>query len=355
MSWGNGKSTMYWVGLGLWASFLMYGCATHQEVLDLKPHVNKAVLQVNDLANQIYDLEGRLRRLENRQTPDYIGRLADLETRLNSLQDEVRSHITAEQENANLWKKFDQRFQYLSQELDSERKASLQFQEETRKKFEELTSRSGGLTSHGEESENQEVSESAPLQSPSSGNTALSGNPAPSVDSANTPIGEAGAVTTGRPADTVSAGGTPPVPPPSGTPGPFADITDEKGVYEDAYQAFLQEDWATAQKKFLVFLDRYPKSELADNAQFWIGEIFYSQKNYEKAILEYEKVIQNYPKGDKMPAALLKQAYAFYAIGRVKEATILLKQVIEKVPQSDQAQAAAKKLEAISKEGKSAP
>jgi len=306
-----------WLGLGVWSIFFI-GCATHQEVLDLKPHVNKAILQVNDLANQVYDMDNRLKRVENRgtQTPDYIRRLADLEVRLNSLQEDVHSHFTAEQEDTSLWKKFDRKFQRLSQEFEDERKRYLQFQEETIKKLEKLSSQpsqpaqSGGLTSQGEEPEKTQVQEPASLQSPSPGT---------------------------------------PVP---GTVPPPVDETDDKSSYNDAYETFLREDWAAAQKKFLALLDRYPKSDYADNAQFWIGESFYNQKNYEKAILEYEKVIQNYPQGDKLSSALLKQALAFQAIGRLKEAKIRLRQVIDKAPDSDQAQIAKKKLESIAKEEK---
>jgi tol-pal system protein YbgF len=337
ISWGRVKFIVCWLGLGIWCTFFT-GCATHQEVLDLKPHVNKAILQVNDLSNQVYDMDNRLKQMENRetQTPDYIRRLADLEVRINSLQEEVHTHFTAEQEDTSLWKKFDQKFQRLSQEFEDERKRYLQFQEETRKKLEGSPSQSaqqaqqGGLTSQGEEPKT-EVPESAPLQSPSPGDTVH-----------GTPPGTPVPVT--PPAPGIPVPSTP-VPPP-------VNKTDDKSSYEDAYQSFLQEDWAAAQKKFFSFLDRYPKSKYADNAQFWIGETFYNQKNFEKAILEYEKVIQNYPKGDKMASALLKQALSFQAIGRLKEAKILLKQVIEKAPNSEQARTAKKKLESIAKQEK---
>jgi tol-pal system protein YbgF len=325
-SWGKIKFILCCLGLGMLCTFSI-GCATHQEVMDLKPHVNKAILQVNDLSNQVYDMDNRLRRLENRETetPDSIRRLADLEVKLNSLQEEVHGHFTAEQDDTSLWKKFDQKFQRLSQELEDERKRNLQFQEEARKKLQGLPSQPAqpeGLTSQGNEPEKTEISESATLQNPSPGTTVpgiVPGTPVP-VAPAPRPVGK----------------------------------TDDKSSYEDAYESFLREDWAAAQKKFSAFLDRYPKSDYADNAQFWIGETFYNQKNFEKAILEYEKVIQNYPQGDKLVSALLKQAISFQAIGRLKEAKILLRQVIEKAPGSDQALTAKKKLETIAKEEKAA-
>ena len=102
-----------------------------------------------------------------------------------------------------------------------------------------------------------------------------------------------------------------------------------------------------AREKFKTFLIFYPNSDLADNAQFWIGESFFDEKEYERAILEYEKVLQNYPKADKVPSALLKQGFSFHALGKTKEAKILFEQVIQKAPQSEQAQIAKKKINLI--------
>ena len=89
----------------------------------------------------------------------------------------------------------------------------------------------------------------------------------------------------------------------------------EDEIYRMAKQAFDQGDSDTARKKFQELIQRFPKSERADNAQFWIGEIYYREKWYEKAILEYQKVIEKYPKGNKVPASLLKQGLAFSNLG----------------------------------------
>jgi tol-pal system protein YbgF len=94
-------------------------------------------------------------------------------------------------------------------------------------------------------------------------------------------------------------------------------------------------------------LKRYPQSNNADNAQFWIGEIYYQEKWFEKAIVEYQKVIENYPKGNKVKSALLKQGYAFLNIGDKSNARIILKELIKKYPDSSEAQIANRKLSQI--------
>jgi tol-pal system protein YbgF len=111
-----------------------------------------------------------------------------------------------------------------------------------------------------------------------------------------------------------------------------------------AKQAFDQGDADTAKKKFKELIERYPKSERADNAQFWIGEIYYREKWYEKAILEYQKVIENYPKGNKVPASLLKQGLAFKNLGDKANARLILEELIRKYPKTSEAKIARDKL-----------
>ena len=118
-------------------------------------------------------------------------------------------------------------------------------------------------------------------------------------------------------------------------------------LYKDAYETLHRGDLEGARRKFEAFLKQYPNTELSDNAQFWIGETHYKKKDFERAILEYEKAIVKYPEGDKIPAALFKQGLAFLELGDKTNTRNLLKRVIEKYPHSDQAELAKKKLETI--------
>jgi tol-pal system protein YbgF len=117
-------------------------------------------------------------------------------------------------------------------------------------------------------------------------------------------------------------------------------------LYKDAYESFQKGDVNGARKKFGAFLKQYPNAELSGNAQFWIGETYYQKKDFEKAILEYEKAISKYPESGKIPAALFKQALAFLELGDKTNARNLFRKVIERFPNSEQAEMAKKKLEA---------
>ena len=126
-----------------------------------------------------------------------------------------------------------------------------------------------------------------------------------------------------------------------------AKPSSEDEIYRSAKQAFDQGDSEAARKGFQEFIRRYPTSNNADNAQFWIGEIYYREKWFEKAILEYQNVIEKYPKGNKVPAALLKQGLAFSNIGDEANAKLILEELSRKYPKSNEAKVAAEKLKAL--------
>ena len=107
----------------------------------------------------------------------------------------------------------------------------------------------------------------------------------------------------------------------SGSKAPSEDIT----LYAQGKKLFDNEDYSGARNTFETLLKKFPQSDQADNAQFWIGETYYRENWYEKAILEYQKVIENFPKGNKVPAALLKQGMAFTELGDKENARLIFK------------------------------
>lgn len=118
-------------------------------------------------------------------------------------------------------------------------------------------------------------------------------------------------------------------------------------LYRRAKELFDQGEYENARELFRSFVNQFPKSKVADNAQFWLGEIYYREKWYEKAILEYQKVIENYPDGNKTPSALLKQGFAFLNLNDQANARLILKELIRKFPDSNEARVAKNKLAAL--------
>lgn len=118
-------------------------------------------------------------------------------------------------------------------------------------------------------------------------------------------------------------------------------------LYNEAFLAFRQGDLEGAKARFAQFLAKFPDHELSDNAQFWLGECYYKEADYERAVLEYEKVLSRYPKGNKVPSALLKEGLAFLALGDELTGRYLLERLIKEFPSSPEADLAREKLKAL--------
>lgn len=135
----------------------------------------------------------------------------------------------------------------------------------------------------------------------------------------------------------------PPVSSSAGTANPATD----QALYQEAKKRLDAGNLEAARNGFKELIDGYPSSPQADNAQFWIGETYYREKWYEKAILEYQKVIENYPSGNKIPSALLKQGLSFLNIGETNNARLVLKELVAKHPSTNEAKIAKQKLESL--------
>jgi tol-pal system protein YbgF len=122
-------------------------------------------------------------------------------------------------------------------------------------------------------------------------------------------------------------------------------VADSKAkAYDAAYQLFKDKKFSESREKFEAFIREYPKADLTDNAQFWIAESHYAEKDFENAILAYETLLKKYPDSEKASGGMLKQGFAFAEIGDIKTGKIILNKLIEKYPNSKEADAAKKKI-----------
>jgi tol-pal system protein YbgF len=118
-------------------------------------------------------------------------------------------------------------------------------------------------------------------------------------------------------------------------------------LYGEARKAYDSGDFDKARQLFQRVIKDFPKSKNVDNAQFWIGESYYREKWFERAILEYQAVIEKYPKGNKVPAAMLKQGMALQQIGEKPSARLIFEELINKYPKVSEAAIAKKKLKGL--------
>ena len=117
--------------------------------------------------------------------------------------------------------------------------------------------------------------------------------------------------------------------------------------YEGAWRNLEKRDYRIAIARFKDFQKKHPKSNLAANAQYWIGESHYALREFDQAIIEFDAVRTKYPEAVKVPAALLKQAYAFAELGENTNARLLLQEIVEKYAQTPEATQAKQKLKTL--------
>ena len=123
---------------------------------------------------------------------------------------------------------------------------------------------------------------------------------------------------------------------------------DKESSYAAAYGLFKEGKYEKSRESFENFHKQFPNTELSDNAQFWVGECYYFEKKYEKAIVEYDKVTKNFPEGNKVPYALLRQGLSFLKLGDKVSAKLLLQRVANDFPNTNQSRIARVKLLEVS-------
>src|SRR5262249_36643347 len=82
-------------------------------------------------------------------------------------------------------------------------------------------------------------------------------------------------------------------------------------LFEIAQADYAGGQWALAINGFETYLKTFPKTDKADDAQFYIGEAYSLDGKFREAIAAYDKVINDYPTGDRVPDALYKRCLAY--------------------------------------------
>ena len=105
--------------------------------------------------------------------------------------------------------------------------------------------------------------------------------------------------------------------------------------YAAALATFRSREHGQAVLDFIDFIVKYPKHPLAGNAQYWIGEAYWAQRDYRQALLEFEKVFEHGP--GKAPDALLKIGLCYLRLSDVSRAQQAWQRVVGEYPKSEAA------------------
>ena len=130
-------------------------------------------------------------------------------------------------------------------------------------------------------------------------------------------------------------------------------------LFAAAYGDYSRGNYDLAISEFRQYVETYPSSEMADNAQYWIGEAYFSmaratasqpekaRENLEQAVQEFRKVMVAYPRGSKVPTALYKEALALVELKQTALAQARLQYLVEHFPQSEEAPLAKERLASL--------
>ena len=152
-----------------------------------------------------------------------------------------------------------------------------------------------------------------------------------SID-AKIPAGTATGTSTANPTGSAPA---PQAGAPSATPGISSDT-----LYQNALRDYNSGRYDLSRQEFSDFLKNFPDSDLAGNSQFYLGEIDFSQANYQDALAAYDMVLVNYPKSYKLAAASLKKGEAMMALGQKASAIRQFRSVVSRFPGTDESKRA---------------
>lgn len=140
-----------------------------------------------------------------------------------------------------------------------------------------------------------------------------------------------------------SAGPSGPGPGP-GQPSASGPPVSSDVLYTNALRDFTGGKYDLARQEFGDYLKNFPTSDLASNAQFYLGEIDFVQGDFKSAIGEYDRVLTNYPKSYKLAAARLKKGEAELSLGQKANALRDFREVVRRYPGTDEARRAQAKL-----------
>jgi tol-pal system protein YbgF len=118
-------------------------------------------------------------------------------------------------------------------------------------------------------------------------------------------------------------------------------------LYSNGLRDITSGKYDLASSEFQDYLKYYSETDLASNAQFYLGEIAYSQKKYDDAVAEYEKVLNNYPKSFKLAPARLKKGMALIELGQKPGGIRELREVVKRYPGTEEDRRARAKLKEL--------
>lgn len=120
-------------------------------------------------------------------------------------------------------------------------------------------------------------------------------------------------------------------------------------MYNTSLADFTVGQWALCIDGFNTYLRNFSRTDLADDAQWYIGECYHQDGKFAEAIEAYNRVITNYPKGDRVPDAYYKRGIALSATGQTDQARESFETLMKNYPDHDMARMAKQQLDRLNR------
>ena len=111
-----------------------------------------------------------------------------------------------------------------------------------------------------------------------------------------------------------------------------SDPAQARAAYQRALDLLKQSQYDQSIEALRKFLLAHPRTEYADNAQYWLGEAYYANRQFGQALIEYNALLQRYPDSQKFSHAKLKLAYCYHELGQPGQAKQQLEELVQAYP-----------------------
>jgi tol-pal system protein YbgF len=133
----------------------------------------------------------------------------------------------------------------------------------------------------------------------------------------------------------------------TGEPAGAASASTPEELYRSAYEDYMRGNYDLASQGFRDYIDRWPETELTDNALYWIGECYDAQGEPQRALDVFTQVLEDYPTSDKAAAAQLKKGLLYLKMDDQAQGVVHLQYVVYEYPGTREADLARERLRSL--------
>lgn len=284
----------------LFALLLLVGLCTTpafavpKEIIQLQQQVALLMNQVQDLQNAFTSNVAVIKSLLSQNT-DTVNKLT---LTVNNIQQTLNNQNSANSQGQN---QTAQQFQSLNDSLD-ELRGRLSRVEDMLKQIQQA----------------QQTIQTAPAPAPAPGGMTAPGQPAPGGDAATPPAAAA----------------------------PSNSLPPQQ-LFQNGLSDYVSGSYPLAKDEFRQYLANYPDAGHDAEAAYYLGDIYSKERDYKKAIEQFDTVIDHYPKHQLTPGAHLKKGYALLAMGSRTAGVRELRTLIARYPTSQESKQAREQLRVL--------